>query len=348
MATLDELFHVMIREGASDLHLSPFYPPFFRINGHMIKLNTAALTPDKCQKLISETMSEEQNQYFKQELELDWSYQLPGHARFRANAFLQNDGMGAVYRRIPEKIKTFEELDLPDVLRVLADQPKGLILATGPTGSGKSTTLAALIQHINMTRKEHIITIEDPIEYVHKGINCLINQREVFRHTKSFSTALKSALREDPDIIMVGEMRDVETISLTLTAAETGHLVFATLHTNSAAKSIDRIIDSFPHEQQSQARVMLSESLIGIVAQTLLPRADKSGMVPAMEVLVVTPAVRNLIRENKAFQIPSVIQTSVRKGMISFESSVAALVESGAVTQATAASFLPTVVTSNP
>ncbi len=291
----------MVREGASDLHISPNYSPFFRINGHMIKVKVAPLTPEKCEKIVTETMSTAQSKQFRNRLELDWSYQLPGLARFRANAFVQNDGVGAVYRLVPEKIKSFKELGLPDVLSVLADQPKGLILATGPTGSGKSTTLAALIQHINMTRKEHIITIEDPIEYVHKGINCLINQREVFRHTKSFAGALRAALREDPDVIMVGEMRDLKTISLTLTAAETGHLVFATLHTNSASKSIDRIIDSFPAEQQPQVRVMLSESLTGVVAQALLPRADQAGMVPALEVLLVTPAVRNLIRENKTY-----------------------------------------------
>jgi twitching motility protein PilT len=313
----------------------------------MIKLNAPPISAEKAERLIIETMTDEQVEIFKTQWELDWSYQLPGQARLRANAFVQNDGVGAVYRLIPEKIKTFEELALPDVIRTLADQPKGLVLVTGPTGSGKSTTLMALIQHINMTRKEHVITIEDPIEYVHRGVNCMINQREVFRHTKSFSSALRSALREDPDIIMVGEMRDLETMSLTLTAAETGHLVFATLHTNSAAKSIDRIIDSFPPEQQPQVRIMLSETLTGVIAQTLLPRADKTGMVPAMEVLVVTPAVRNMIREAKTYQIPTVIQTSVRKGMISFESSVNALVEQGIVSTATAASFLPTVATAS-
>jgi twitching motility protein PilT len=343
MAALDELFQVMIKEGASDLHIAPNYSPFFRINGHMIKIKTAVLSPEKSEKLVLETMSNEQSSLFKRRQELDWSYQLGGVARFRANAFVQVDGVGAVYRLIPSKIKTFKELGLPDILSVLADQPKGLILATGPTGSGKSTTLAALIQHINTTRKEHIITIEDPIEYVHKGINCLINQREVFRHTRSFAGALRAALREDPDVIMVGEMRDLKTISLTLTAAETGHLVFATLHTNSAAKSIDRIIDSFPPEQQPQARVMLSESLVGVVAQTLLPRADHKGMIPAMEVMIATSAIRNLIRENKTYQIPSVIQTSSRKGMITFDSSVNALVAQGLVAPAAAAGFLPTV-----
>jgi twitching motility protein PilT len=347
MAALDELFEVMIKEGASDLHIAPNYSPFFRINGHMIKIKTSTLTPEKSERLVYETMSEEQVTQFKRNLELDWSYAIPGKARFRANAFVQADGVGAVYRLVPNKIKTLKELGLPDVLTMLADQPKGLILTTGPTGSGKSTTLAALIQHINMTRKEHIITIEDPIEYVHKGLNCLINQREVFRHTRSFAGALRSAWREDPDVIMVGEMRDLKTISLTLTAAETGHLVFATLHTNSAAKSVDRIIDSFPPEQQPQARAQLSESLVGIVAQTLLPRADQSGMVPAVEVLICTPAIRNLIRENKIYQIPTVIQTSSRKGMMTFEGSIQSLVAQGVVSAATAANFLPTVADSS-
>lgn len=343
MAVLDELFQAMVKEGASDLHIAPTYAPFFRIHGHMIRINTGTLSAERCAQLISETMSSEQREIFQNNLELDWSYSIPGVARFRANAFYQNDGMGAVYRLIPEKIKTFDELGLPEVLRTLADQPKGLVLATGPTGSGKSTTLAALIQHINITRKEHIITIEDPIEYLHKGVNCLINQREVFRHTRSFEVALRAALREDPDVIMVGEMRDLQTMQLTLTAAETGHLVFATLHTNSAAKSIDRIIDSFPPNQQEQIRVMISESLIGVVAQSLLPRADKKGMVPALEVLIVTPAVRNLIRENKSFQIPSILQTSSQKGMISYEASVKALLDAKVITQATALSFMPTV-----
>lgn len=342
-ARLDELFQHMITEGASDLHISTGYPPFFRIHGHMVKLSVPSLSAEKCERYISETMSADQFQIFKGKLELDWSYQFENKARLRANAFQQIDGMGAVYRLVPTQIKTLEDLGLPEVLRTLAEFPKGLVLSTGPTGSGKSTTLAALIQHINLTRKEHIITIEDPIEYVHRGVNCLINQREVSRHTTSFAHALKSALREDPDVILVGEMRDLETISLALTAAETGHLVFATLHTNSAAKSVDRILDSFPPEHQNQARAMLSESLVGIVAQTLLPRADLKGMVPAVEVLIATPPVRNLIRENKGFQIPSVIQTSSRYGMVSFEQSIKTLAEKGLITQATAASFMPTV-----
>jgi twitching motility protein PilT len=333
----------MLKEGASDLHIAPGYPPFFRIHGHMIKLNSPALPAEKTQKYFTETMSEEQLKKFKRKWEYDWSYQLTdGTARFRANAFNQVDGMGAVYRLVPDKIKSIEDLGLPEAVRAMADYTKGLMLVTGPTGSGKSTTLASLIQHINLTRKEHIITIEDPIEYLHHGKNCLINQREVGRHTKAFSNALRAALREDPDVILIGEMRDLETMQLALTAAETGHLVFGTLHTNSAAKSIDRIIDSFPGDQQAQIRVMLSESLLGIVAQTLLPRSDRPGMAPAVELMLATSSIRNLIRENKVFQIPSVLQTSARKGMIPFDQSVKALLDQKIISPATAASVLTT------
>lgn len=336
----------MVREGASDLHLSSGYAPFFRIHGHMIKLDTPALSAEKCAKVIKETMSQDQQKTFDRRYELDWSYAVDGVGRFRANAFKQQIGMGAVYRLVPEQIKTVEELKLPQSIRSLADFKKGLVLVTGPTGSGKSTTLAALIQHINTTRKEHVITIEDPIEYVHRGANCLINQREVGRHTKSFAAALRSALREDPDVIMVGEMRDLKTMSLALTAAETGHLVFATLHTNSAAKSIDRIVDSYPPAQQPQVRVMLSESLVAVVAQALLPRADEPGMVPAVEVLLASSAIRNMIRENKIYQIPSVIQTSSKSGMVAFETSIAALLAEGKISQATASEALYTVASS--
>jgi twitching motility protein PilT len=341
MAKLDELFQIMVKEGASDLHLSSGSPPFFRIFGHMVQLKMPVMTAERCEKLIRETMAEDHLKTFHRKMDLDWSYLLPDVGRFRANAFMQIGGIGAVYRLVPETVKTLEDLGLPESIRSLADSAKGLVLVTGPTGSGKSTTLAALIHHINLTRKEHIITIEDPIEYVHKGRNCLVNQREVSRHTKSFANALRAALREDPDVILVGELRDPETMALALTAAETGHLVFATLHTNSAAKSIDRIIDTFPPEQQAQIRVMLSESLMGVVAQQLLPRADRPGMVPAIEVLIATPAIRNLIRENKTFQIPSIIQTSNRAGMMTFEKSIRALVEKGVVSAATAAAYMP-------
>jgi twitching motility protein PilT len=348
MAALDKLFNLMIQEGASDLHISSGYPPFFRVHGHMIRLNSPSLKSHKAESLIFETMNAEQIKKFTRYMELDWSYTLPGVARFRCNAFNQAHGMGAVYRLIPEKIKSLEDLGLPDAIRSMAEHPKGLVLVTGPTGSGKSTTLAALINHINQSRKEHILTIEDPIEFMHVGQNCLINQREVSRHTKSFAGALRAGLREDPDVILIGEMRDYKTISLALTAAETGHLVFATLHTNSAGKSIDRILDSFPAEQQSQARAMLSESLVGVVAQTLLPRADKPGMVVALEILVATPAIRNLIREGKVFQIPSVMQTSARAGMITFESSMKNLVEKGLISTATLKAYLPALTSQSP
>lgn len=330
----------MVKEGASDLHISTGYPPFMRINGHMIKLNSPPLSAEKCEKVILQTMNQEQIQIFRSKLEYDWTYQLVGTARFRANAFLQSEGMGAVFRLVPEKIRTVSELGLPESLTMLADYPKGLVLVTGPTGSGKTTTLASLIQHINLTRKEHILTIEDPIEYLYKGVNCLINQREISRHTHSFENALRSALREDPDVILVGEMRDLTTISLALTAAETGHLVFATLHTNNAAKSVDRVIDSFPADQQAQIRVMLSESLVGVVAQNLFSRADNKGVVAAVEVLVATPAIRNLIRENKTYQIYSAMQTASRTGMITFEQAVKGLLDKGLITEAAARNFL--------
>jgi twitching motility protein PilT len=340
MAKLDELFNLMVKEGASDLHLSSGYSPFFRLHSHMLKLKLAPLSPDKCLKYITETMSEAQFMKFKKELELDWSYKIPGIGRFRANAFWQENGVGAVYRAIPEKIKGVEQLGLPESLKGLTEHNRGLVLVTGPTGSGKSTTLAALIDHINRTRKKHIITIEDPIEYIHKGQNCLINQREVRRHTYSFSRALRAALREDPDVILVGELRDLETMSLAMTASETGHLVFGTLHTNSAAKSIHRMVSSFPAEQQNQMRTMLSESLVGVVAQTLLPNRENNGVVPAIEFLKANSAIRNLIREDKIFQIPSVIQTSARIGMISFEKSIERLLADGKIAEETAQSLL--------
>lgn len=332
----------MVEQGASDLHISSTYPPFLRLHGHMIRLNIPPLSPQAAEKLIFSTMSEDQQKSFSRKLEADWSYRIPEVGRFRANAFVQYGGIAAVYRYVPEHIRTVEELGLPDSLKLLADNVRGLVLVTGPTGSGKSTTLAALINHINNTRKEHIITIEDPIEYVHKGKNCLINQREIGPHTKSFAAALRAALREDPDTIMVGEMRDYQTMSLALTAAETGHLVFATLHTNNAAKSIDRIVDSFPSDQQSQVRVMLSESLLGIVAQTLLSRSDEPGMVPALEVMIAIPPIRNLIRENKSFQIPSVMQTNGRQGMLTYETSVKLLLNANMISKATATNFLQT------
>ncbi len=339
MAKLDDLLRIMIDQKASDLHLSSGSAPFFRIHGHMVKLDMTETSKERCEKLIFETLSEKQIAILKEKLTLDWSYHLDGVGRFRANAFFQLRGISAAYRLIPEKIQTLAELNLPESIYSIADNTKGLVLVTGPTGSGKSTTLAALINHVNLTRKEHIITIEDPIEFVHMNVNCLINQREIVTHALSFNDALRAALREDPDVILIGEMRDLETVSLALTAAQTGHLVFATLHTSSAAKSVDRIIDSFPADQQNQIRAMLAESLCGVVAQTLLPRSDMPGQVAALEVLIANSAVRNLIREGKVYQIPSVIQTSAQMGMISFEKSAKTLLDQGQITAATAASM---------
>lgn len=340
MAKLDQLFTLMKEQNASDLHLTSGSPLFIRINGEMVKINYHNLSPAETQALIFEILTEKHKRQFVENWELDCSYHLEGVGRFRVNVFMQRQGIGAVFRLIPEKIKTVQELDLPQSLLDLITVHKGLVLVTGPTGSGKSTTLASLIHHINSTQQSHIITVEDPIEFVHPNLKCLVNQREVSSHTKSFSNALKSALREDPDIILVGEMRDLETISLAMTAAETGHLVFGTLHTNSAHKTIDRIIDVFPQEQQAQVRTMLSESLRGVIAQTLIPRVDGQGRVACIEVLVNTHAVANLIREGKTFQLPSVMQTSRGEGMFTFEHYVGDLVRRGLVSQQFAGEFV--------
>lgn len=340
MAKLDELFKLMKKENASDLHITSGAPPYLRIHGEMVKLNHRDLTPEETQALIFEILTEKQKRQFVEQWELDCSYYLQDVGRFRCNVFMQRRGVAAVFRIIPEQIKTVEELNLPKTLLDMIDTHKGLILVTGPTGSGKSTTLAALINHINMNERAHIVTVEDPIEFVHNNHKSLVNQREVSSHTKSFANALKASLREDPDIILVGEMRDLETISLAMTAAETGHLVFGTLHTNSAPKTVDRIIDVFPESQQAQIRVMLSESLRGVIAQALLPKADRQGRVAVLEVLVNTPAVANLIREGKTFQIPSSMQTGKSQGMTTFENSVMDLVKSGAVSRNDAFAFL--------
>lgn len=340
MAEIDKLFKIMVTQGASDMHLSAGAPPILRVHGEMVRLNHPQLTNEQVQALVFEVLSEKQKRQFVENWELDCSYNLEGTARFRVNIFMQRRGLGAVFRVIPTEIKTVEELGLPKELMNLVNVPRGLVLVTGPTGSGKSTTLAALLHTINMERKEHIITIEDPIEFVHENRGCLINQREVSSHTKSFANALKAALREDPDIILVGEMRDLETIHLAMTAAETGHLVFGTLHTNSAAKTVDRIIDVFPENQQAQIRVMLAESLRGVVAQTLFPRADKPGRIAAIEVLVNNHAIGNLIREGKTFQIPSAMQTGSDSGMITFDSYLKKLVQEGKVAREAADNFL--------
>ncbi|MGE0761897.1 MAG: type IV pilus twitching motility protein PilT [Bdellovibrionales bacterium] len=333
MAEIDKLFRLMVEKNSSDMHLSAGTPPFLRVHGDMIPIDHPPLQNDSIQALVFEILTEKQKRLFVEHWELDCSYQLPGVGRFRVNVFMQRRGMGAVFRVIPEVIKTIDELQLPRSLYDLIDAPRGMVLVTGPTGSGKSTTLAALIHTINVTRKEHIITIEDPIEFVHENRGCLINQREVSSHTKSFSNALKASLREDPDIILVGELRDLETIQLAMTAAETGHLVFGTLHTNSAAKTVDRIIDVFPEQQQEQIRTMLAESLRGVIAQNLFKRVDKPGRIAAIEVLVNTSAVANLIREGKTFQIPSLMQTGSDQGMITFESYVGKLFAEGKVSR---------------
>ncbi len=340
MAEIDKLFNFMITQNASDMHLSSGAPPMFRIHGEMVKMNHPELNNESIQALVFEILNDKQKRQFVEGWELDCSYSLQNVARFRVNVFMQRRGLGAVFRVIPTEIKSAEQLGLPKELLNLVNVPRGLVLVTGPTGSGKSTTLAALLHTINLERKEHILTIEDPIEFVHENRGCLVNQREVSSHTKSFANALKAALREDPDIILVGEMRDLETIQLAMTAAETGHLVFGTLHTSSAAKTVDRIIDVFPEVQQAQVRVMLAESLRGVIAQTLFPRADKPGRVAALEVLVNTHAIGNLIREGKTFQIPSAMQTGSDVGMITFESSLNRLVHEGKVKKEDADNFL--------
>lgn len=340
MAEIDKLFKLMIQQNASDMHLSAGSQPFFRIHGQMTPLNHPPLENDAVQSLIFEILNEKQKRNFVENWELDTSYFIQGVGRFRVNVFMQRRGMGGVFRVIPEIIKSAAELNLPPSLLEMIDVPRGLVVVTGPTGSGKSTTLAALINEINITKKEHIMTVEDPIEFVHENKMSLINQREVNSHTKSFANALRAALREDPDIILVGEMRDLETISLAMTAAETGHLVFGTLHTNNAAKTIDRIIDVFPQAQQAQVRTMLAESLRGVIAQTLFPRADKPGRVAGLEILTSSHAIANLIREGKTHQIPSIMQTQMDSGMMTFEYHLSKLVESGKVDRVTADTFL--------
>ena len=340
MARIDDLLRQMRSQDASDLHLTSGSAPYMRIDGEMVKQNYKGVSPETCQSLIFEILTENQKALFQEYQDLDFSYPLKGIGRFRVNVFMQRHGIAACFRLIPENIKTLEELALPGQLSDLINASEGLVLVTGPTGSGKSTTLAALIHEINLRQQAHIITIEDPIEFVHENHSCLISQREVASHTKSFSAALRAALREDPDIILVGEMRDLETISLAITAAETGHLVFGTLHTNSAIKTVDRIIDVFPENQQTQIRVMLSESLRGVVAQALLPRPNREGRAAVVEVMVNVPAVANLIREGKTHQIFSVMQTGRAHGMITFEMATHELIQKGLVSKEDGMSFL--------
>jgi twitching motility protein PilT len=330
---IKELLVTTKEKDASDLHLNVGVPPVLRINGKLEKLNLPELTPEDTHNMIYSILNEKQETDFEKCGELDLSYELANLARFRVNVFKHRRGEGAAFRLIPEKIKTLSELNLPSILSTFTDKDKGFVLITGPTGSGKSTTLAALIDIINKKRYDNIITIEDPIEFVHYHQNCLISQREVGSHTKSFASALRSALREDPDVILVGEMRDLDTISMALTAAETGHLVFSTLHTISAAETIERIIDVFPPHQQNQVRMQLAGSILGIIAQILLPTADEKGRVPAIEVMIANPAIRNLIREGKVHQIPSTIQTSKKEGMQSLDQSLKDLVMEEKISQ---------------
>jgi twitching motility protein PilT len=314
MARIDQYFKFMKEQGASDLHLSTSNPPMLRINGDMVRIDLPPFGNDDLKALVYEIAPEIKIKQFEETGDVDFGYEYPGFARFRANFFNQKYGIGAVFRLIPSKVMTAEQLGLPPVIKRFAMLKKGLILVTGPTGSGKSTTLAAMVDFANLQRKEHILTIEDPIEFVHQSQQSLVNHREVGVHTKSFAAALRGALREDPDIILVGELRDLETIELALTAAQTGHLVFGTLHTPSAPKTIDRVIDVFPSTAQNQIRASLAESLKGVVAQTLFKRVDKPGRIAALEVLVVDSPIANLIREAKTHQITGMMQLGKKKG----------------------------------
>jgi len=332
MATLPELLKVLVDKGGSDLHLTTNTPPQVRVHGHLERLEGTDLNAADTKQLAYSVLTDAQKKRFEETLELDFSFGMKGLARFRCNMFNQRGSVGAVYRLIPEEIKGFQELALPAVLATLADRPRGLVLVTGPTGSGKSTTLAAMIDKVNRERFEHILTIEDPIEFVHKHKNCLVNQREVHSDTNSFSMALRAALREDPDVVLIGEMRDLETVESALKIAETGHLTFGTLHTNSAMQTINRIIDIFPSGQQGQIRTQLSLVLEGIVCQTLLPKIG-GGRVVALEIMIPTPAIRNLIREDKIHQIYSSMQTGQEKvGMQTMNQCLATLYQRKQVT----------------
>jgi twitching motility protein PilT len=312
---IDQFLKVLVEQGGSDLHLTTGSPPVLRVHGHMQRVKFRELSPKDVETLVYEIMEEDWRARFLDTMDFDFAYEVKDLARFRVNVFWQRKGLAAVMRTIPSKILTAQQLGLPDAVLRFCLLTKGLVLVTGPTGSGKSTTLAAMVDHINETRADHILTIEDPIEFVHPNKKALVNQREVGANTKSFANALRAALREDPDVIMVGEMRDKETIELGITAAETGHLVFGTLHTNSAPKTVDRIIDVFPADQQDQVRAMLAESLKGVISQVLLRKKGGKGRAAAQEIMVGTSAISNLIRENKIHQIPSMIQTGKKDGM---------------------------------
>ncbi len=329
---ITELLGFSVKQGASDLHLTAGMPPLIRVDGDIRKINIPSMDHKEVHGLIYEIMTDKQRKDYEQFMETDFSFEVSGLARFRVNAFNQNRGAAAVFRTIPSKVLSMEQLGLGQVFRDVSDLARGLVVVTGPTGSGKSTTLAAMIDYVNNSRYEHILTIEDPIEFVHESKKCLVNQREVYRDTLGFAEALRSALREDPDIILVGELRDLETIRLALTAAETGHLVFGTLHTSSAAKTIDRVIDAFPAAEKSMVRSMLSESLQAVISQALLKK-NGGGRVAAHEIMIGTPAIRNLIREDKVAQMYSAIQTGSQYGMNTLDQCLKGLVQQGVITK---------------
>ncbi len=329
---LDQLLQACVDNQGSDLHLKADSPPLVRIHGDLMQLDLDPLNADEVRWLCYSILSDTQKARFEEEFELDFAYEIKGLARFRGNLYVQRGNVGGAYRVIPYEIKTIDALGLPAICKTLSERPRGLVLVTGPAGSGKSTTQAAMIDYINRNRAEHVITVEDPVEFVHEDKHSLINQRELDTDTLSFKIALRQALREDPDVILIGEMRDLETIALAITAAETGHLVFGTLHTTDAVQTVDRAIDVFPTYQQQQVRMQMSVNLLGVISQTLVKRADGQGRVAAFETLVAIPAVRNLIRESKTYQIGSIIQTGHRHGMQTLDQSLAELVHSKQVT----------------
>jgi twitching motility protein PilT len=333
---ISELLAFSVKNKASDLHLSAGLPPMIRVHGDIRRLNVPALNNQEVRAMVYDIMSDSQRKVYEAQLEIDFSFELRDVARFRVNAFNQERGAGAVFRTIPSVVLTLEQLEAPKIFKDIADTPRGIVVVTGPTGSGKSTTLAAMVDYVNEKEYGHILTIEDPIEFVHKSKKCLINQREVGPHTHGFAEALRSALREDPDVILVGEMRDLETIRLALTAAETGHLVFGTLHTSSAAKTVDRIVDVFPAAEKEMVRSMLSESLRSVISQTLLKRKDGTGRVAVHEIMLGTPAIRNLIRENKVAQMYSSIQTGQSLGMQTLDQAMVELVKRNVIDSADA------------
>ena len=328
---ITDLLAFGVKNKASDLPLSAGLPPMIRVHGDIRRINLPEMSSEEVGQMITSVMNDQQRKLYQQNMETDFAFELPNVARFRVNAFTSNRGPAAVFRTVPSTVLTLEDLKAPRIFQKIADHPRGLVLVTGPTGSGKSTTLAAMINYINDTQPSHILTIEDPIEFVHQSKKALVNQRELHQHTHSFANALRSALREDPDVILIGEMRDPETISLALTAAETGHLVFGTLHTTGAAKTVDRIVDVFPAGEKEMVRSMLSESLRAVISQTLLKTRDGNGRVAAHEILISTPAVRNLIRENKIAQINSTLQTGQTHGMQTLDQSLQALVRQGVI-----------------